>query len=206
MNILFWSGGKDAYLALHFYQKEHPDKKVMLLTTFNQLNNKVPHQNIDIHFIETQARQLGLDLTTVPLPPDCSNEQYLQTLQETFDNLEEPAETLIFGDWYLVDIRHWREEVFKEMGYQCCFPIWKKDIHELLNVLLLKPVKVEISAVKEEYQSLIKVGEPFNQVFVNQIDRLSDEIDPFGEQGEFHTKVTIQELKTPKEHIPKHLS
>ncbi|NGP88556.1 hypothetical protein [Fodinibius halophilus] len=199
MDILFWSGGKDAYLALHFYQQEHPDNKIILLTTFNKSNDTVPHQNISLDIIKAQADKLDLELITVPLPSHCSNEQYLESLQETFNNIEEPIENLIFGDWYLDDIRQWREEVFEKMGYNCRFPIWKKDINELLTVLLLKPVKVEISAVKEEYQSLIRVGEPFNQAFVNQISRFSEDIDPFGEQGEFHTQVTILEPETPKE-------
>jgi diphthamide synthase (EF-2-diphthine--ammonia ligase) len=98
---------------------------------------------------------------------------------------------LIFGDWHLQDIREWREQVFGEMGYRCLFPIWGKSLHDLLPVLLLKPVQIKISAVKEEFQQYIKVGETYDQAFVRT---LPTEIDPMGENGEFHTEVMFEDL------------
>lgn len=194
MDILFWSGGKDAYLALQFYREEHPRAKIMLLTTYDETDDVVPHQRIKMEDIRKQAASLGLELIAVALPPDCPNEVYLERVQKALEDIGDPIEHLIFGDWYLEDIRQWREKVFGDMGYECAFPIWKKSIHELLPVLLLKPITVEISAVKEEFQSLIRVGETFNQAFVSQLQHLPEDIDPMGEKGEFHTKVIFKDL------------
>ncbi|HEX6981933.1 MAG TPA: hypothetical protein VF181_04160 [Balneolaceae bacterium] len=194
MNILFWSGGKDAYLALEFFRENHPDTEVRLLTTYDETDEIVPHQKIKLSDIKKQAIDLGLELITVPLPPNCSNEIYLNRLQKVLDNLNEPVEHLIFGDLYLEDIRRWREKVFGKMGYSCIFPIWKKSIHDLLPVLLLKPVEVRISAVKEEFQPLIAVGETFDQKFVTQLEHLPQDIDPLGENSEFHTHVIFKGL------------
>lgn len=191
MDILFWSGGKDAYLALQFYRKTHRNSTVKLLTTYNETNEIVPHQQISLEHIKKQASHLGLELIPVPLPPHCSNEIYINHVQKALSN--ESIEHLVFGDWYLKDIRHWREKVFGDMGYSCLFPIWEKDLHELLPVLVLQPVTVEISAVDEEFQELIRVGELFDQSFVLQLNHLSEDIDPMGEKGEFHTKVIFQE-------------
>lgn len=193
MDILFWSGGKDAYLALHFYRQQHPEADIKLLTTYDETDDIVPHQHIRLEDIKKQAASLGLDLITVPLPPDCPNEVYLEKLNEALQELEEPAEHLIFGDWYLEDIREWREKVFAEMGYDCVFPIWGKELDELLPVLLFQPVEVEISAVSEDFQHLIRVGESFDQSFVMQLQHQPVEIDPMGEKGEFHTKVVFKD-------------
>ncbi|HET6528823.1 MAG TPA: hypothetical protein VFG39_08755 [Balneolaceae bacterium] len=194
MNILFWSGGKDAYLALEFFRKNHPDAEIRLLTTYDETDEIVPHQQIKLKDIKKQAIDLGLELITVPLPSDCLNEVYLGRLGEILGGLNEPVEHLIFGDLYLEDIRQWREKVFGEIGYSCIFPIWKKSIHDLLPVLLLKPVEVKISAVKEEFQPLIRVGEAYDQKFVTQLQHLPQDIDPMGENGEFHTQVIFKDL------------
>jgi len=194
MDILFWSGGKDAYLALQFYRQEHPEAKIKLLTTYDETDDIVPHQQIKLKNIKKQAASLGLDLITVPLPPDCPNDVYLEKVEEALANTDGPIEKLIFGDWHLDDIRSWRERVFGEMGYECCFPIWQKSIHDLLPVLFFKPIEIKISAVGEEYQHLIREGERFNQAFVRQIAHQPKEIDPMGENGEFHTEIIFKDL------------
>lgn len=197
MDILFWSGGKDAYLALQFYRQDYPDndRELRLLTTYEEETEVVPHQQIPLSHIRRQAASLELDLIRVPLPSACPNKKYLAEVNRALEAQSVPVGHLIFGDWHLRDIRRWREEAFGEMGYDCLFPIWEKSIHELLPVLQLNPVDVTISAVREEYQSFIRVGELFDQSFVVQLQHLPEEIDPMGEQGEFHTKVTFPELK-----------
>lgn len=194
MDILFWSGGKDAYLALHFYRQQYPDTELKLLTTYEESTGVVPHQQIKLSHIRKQAANLDLSLITVPLPTDCPNDIYLKKVNQKLTEQDESIQYLIFGDWHLQDIRQWREKMFGEMGYECLFPIWEKSIHDLLPVLQLQPVEVEISAVQEKYQSLIKIGETFNQSLVVQLRHLPEEIDPMGENGEFHTKVIFKEL------------
>lgn len=205
MNILFWSGGKDSYLAWHFFCESQPDADIKLLTTYNKTNDTVPHQNIPLNEIKEQANHLNLELIAVGLPPDCPNKIYLKEIEKTLADVDETIQNLVFGDWYLEDIREWRKEVFGDMGYSCLFPIWEKSIHDLLPILLLAPMEIKITAVEEEYQSLIKVGESFDQALVTQLQRLND-IDPMGEQGEFHTKVIFNDpSKSQKQPLtPRH--
>lgn len=192
MDILFWSGGKDSYLALEFYTQDYGDKdNLKLLTSYEEESENVPHHNIPLTRIRKQAEELGLDLIAVPLPKDCPNDEYLSRIGNALEKQDEPIENLVFGDWHLEDIRKWREKHFGAMGYQCLFPIWKKSLHDLLPVLLLKPVEVKISAVKDEFQHYIKVGEQYTQGFVRTLPK---EIDPMGENGEFHTEVVFQDL------------
>ena len=84
MDILFWSGGKDAYLALQFYRQAHPHKNLQLLTTYQSSNEVVPHQNIALSHIKKQAEDLGLTLTSVPLPDNCPNDIYLKILTRRY--------------------------------------------------------------------------------------------------------------------------
>ncbi|MCW9705839.1 hypothetical protein [Fodinibius salsisoli] len=190
MDIIFWSGGKDAYLAFEYHRRNHPERPLQLLTTYEEQSGIVPHQNIPLSHIRKQAAHLKLELIAVPLPPECPNETYLQKVEEALSK-QQDINHLVFGDWHLQDIRAWREKVFRNMGYDCLFPIWEKSIHDLLPILQLKPVRIEISAVKEEYQPLLKVGEPFDQALMLQLQHLPD-IDPMGENGEFHTKLIFK--------------
>lgn len=195
MNILFWSGGKDSYLALHFFRESHPKADITLLTTYDESRDLVPYQNIPLSDIKEQADFLNLELLTIGLPPECPNETYLNRIGKVLKQVDQPIERLIFGDWYLEDIKEWRKEEFGKMGYSCIFPIWQKSLNELLPILLLKPIVVKISAVKDEFQSLLKVGEPYDQKLVMQLQRLN-EIDPMGENGEFHTKVIFKDAES----------
>jgi len=191
MDVLFWSGGKDSYLALEFYRQAHPSTSLRLLTTYEEKKQRVPHQNLPVETIRKQAKALDLDLILVALPENCPNDIYLEKVERALKNQDKAVEHLVFGDWYLRDIREWRENQFRDLGYDCLFPIWKKGLHELLPVLLLKPVEVRISAVSEDFKKYIRVGERYNQRFVQQLPKA---IDPMGEKGEFHTEVVF---KTP---------
>lgn len=199
MDILFWSGGKDAYLALEFYRRKYPGHELKLLTTYSSKNEMVPHQKIPIDHIKCQAEALNLELITLPLPEECPNDLYIGKVNEVLRNQDEEIEYLIFGDWYLQDIRDWREQQFNSLGYTCLFPIWEKSIHTLLPVLLLKPVEVRISAIADEFTNYLRVGEIYNQQLVQQLPK---EIDPMGEKGEFHTKIIFKEWENEqKQHL-----
>jgi diphthamide synthase (EF-2-diphthine--ammonia ligase) len=198
MNILFWSGGKDAFLALHVYRQAHPEASIRLLTTFDQSTQIVPHQNIPIEEIKEQARMLGLELIDVPLPSDCPNDKYLKNIEQALQKLDYKINQLIFGDWHLSDIREWREQQFSQMGFDCHFPIWETELDQLLPILTLQPVEVTISAVRDDLQHLIRVGETYDQSFVMQLKYQPDDIDPMGENGEFHTKLTFKKIDEQK--------
>jgi len=197
MDILFWSGGKDAFLALQFYQKQYPGQELQLLTTYEETTNIVPHQNIPLSHIQKQAATLELKLNCVPLPRECPNEVYLDSVDQALKQIKSKIEWLVFGDLHLQDVRSWREEMFEKRGYKCRFPIWNKSIHELLPVLQLQPVSIKISAVMDKFRHLIRVGESFDQSFIKQLQYLQEDIDPMGEKGEFHTKVSFHTPKAP---------
>ena len=186
-DILFWSGGKDSFLALHYLQDESNTDPI-LLTTFNDESGRVPYQNISVDTIRQQAVDLGLILYTVPVSYPASNNEYLQTLGTHLERFPFAVHHLVFGDLNLQDIREWREEQFGAMGFDLLFPIWQKPYSELFNRLEDEDVTIKISAVMDEFSNLIQPGTAFNRRFA---DSLPDDIDKMGENGEFHTEVTI---------------
>lgn len=193
-DILFWSGGKDSWLALEYYRRDYSDEqhRLELLTTYDEEREYLPFQNLSLKTIREQANQLDLDLIPIGLPPECPNEIYLEHIVKQLETREPPVERLVFGDWQNEEIRNWREEQFNNRGYSCLFPIWQKSLHELLPVIQLNPVEIRISSVDREYETYIRQGEPYNQALIRTLPSF---IDPMGENGEFHTRVIIHDLK-----------
>ena len=194
MYTLFWSGGKDSYLALELFSQYHPEADITLLTSYNQETGSLPWQGVSVNDIKKQAAQLDYPLTTVPLPPEPSNEIYLGAIKEALDKQSEATgqTELIFGDWGNEQIREWREQVFRnQRNYVCHFPIWKKSLHELFPVLMFKPVRIYISYVAPKWHPFLRVGEEYTQQLVRMLPK---EMDPMGENGEFHTRLEIQSL------------
>lgn len=186
-DLLFWSGGKDAFLALCYYRGDHKTDPV-LITTYDDESGMVPHQKIPIERIRQQAVGLGLIHIAVPISWPADNASYLNALQRAFNEIPYKINRLIFGDLHLRDIRKWREEQFHAMGYKTAFPIWNKPVDELIDRLEKEPVTVRVSAVMQSCREHISPGDLFNRDFV---DRLPPHIDPMGENGEFHTEVKV---------------
>ena len=185
--VLFWSGGKDSYLALLEWQKQsRPDP--VLITTYDDVSGVVPYQEIPVSRIQRQALHLELPLITIPLSYPVDNQSYLSALKVEFTTAPFSVKDLIFGDLHLQDIREWREKEFGKLGFQTHFPIWNKSPAELLSMLDDQPVEIRIRSVSEEYRDFIKPGTLFNQKFIKS---LPDSVDPFGEYGEFHTEVIL---------------
>ena len=182
--ILFWSGGKDSFLALRAMQREGRLTPV-LLTTFDARTRVIAHQEFQIDEVVAQAETLGVPLIGVPLH---SGADYVEQLDPAFKLL--PTCThLAFGDLHLEHIREWREQAFAENGQTSTmtleFPLWKADYDVLLDDLAASGAVCEISAITVELPH-IKVGDRFDAELVS---KLPDNVDAFGENGEFHTKV-----------------
>ena len=191
-DVLFWSGGKDSYLALRYWEKAFAGtgRDLVLLTTFDVNTRVVAHQDIPFAIIADQARHLRRPLLSVPLTPGV---EYLAQTDAGFELLRQSAEIkgLVFGDLHLQQIRDWREQAFagvvSSLGLRLDFPIWQRPYDELLDELELSGASVTISAAPAgDAGGLLQVGGIFDRVLV---EKLPASIDAFGENGEFHTCV-----------------
>ncbi len=182
--VLFWSGGKDAWLALQEIRDHYPD--LHLLVTYDETRGVVPIQEVPLAAIVKQADELGLPLISIPLPPASDNTTYIHTITTTLSQHQLNQSDLIFGDLHIREIRQWREDTFGREGYSCRFPIWEKPYELLFDRLFIPDISIEISSVDEPYREYLQPGMPFTRELISQ---LPSHIDPMGENGEFHTLV-----------------
>lgn len=187
ITLLFWSGGKDSFLAYRALARES-SVPIVLLTTFDARSRVIPHQEFAIDVVVEQAAHLGLPLIGVPVHPGVD---YLDHIAAALE-LVPQSKRLSFGDLHLEHIRNWREESFaadpRTKAIELCFPLWKADYNDLLTDLEASDATSVISAITAEMPG-ISIGDRFDK---SLIERLPQEVDPFGENGEFHTRIAFE--------------
>lgn len=205
LHVLFWSGGKDSFMALRALQRQLRglQSRIVLLTTFDQNGGKVAFQNTNVRDIVAQAAALQLDVLVIPLlggEATTAVAPYVTTVMDALKILEGEIEALCFGDLHLADIRQWREETFSPF-YPCKFPIFGRPYASLMEELETarteEGVRIEVCAVRDDLQRgdntvddgySLQVGRQFCASFV---ELLPVGVDAMGENGEFHTHVTF---------------
>ncbi len=135
--------------------------------------------------LDQQARQLGIPIKKIFLPEDASMEDYNQIYTGVLNELKsEGFTTAYFGDIYLKDLRKYREDKLAEVGMSTEFPIWGIPTKELAISFLAEGFKTKIVAVNSEKLDKSFVGVDFSKEF---LERLPNDVDPCGENGEFHS-------------------
>lgn len=184
--ILFWSGGKDSFLAYRAMQREGRFD-VVLLTTFDARTRLIAHQEFLIDEVVTQAQKLHLPLIGVPLH---AGADYVEQLVPAFDLLPH-CEHLAFGDLHLGYVRKWREEAFaahaRTASVSLEFPLWLADYDDLLADLEASSAVCEISAMLVDLPD-VNLGDRFD---ADLVAKLPHGVDSFGEDGEFHTRIVL---------------
>jgi ATP-binding cassette subfamily B (MDR/TAP) protein 1 len=188
IDILFWSGGKDSFLALASLLKEK--REVVLLTSFGALTSRVSIQNIHIKNIAKQSEFLKLPLCLVPLFPSTD---YKTSIQEALAVISAQTgatiERLVFGDLHLQSIRQWRIDTWPE--YEIYTPLFNVSYEILLDRLWQLQKEMNLSITLSTDLSLpketLEVGTAYTQLLVEQLK--SNNIDAMLENGEAHTLV-----------------
>ena len=182
---LFWSGGKDSYLA--YLKLVETEANIILCTTY--ANGMVGHQEIPVENIVAQAKHLQKPLLLIALK---STERYEHRVSNALDELN--ITRLAFGDLHLEEIKDWRVRFFSQ--YKLLLPIWKVPYPELLDRLWNADGVPVVSAVGDHIDSSvnINVGEEYNRQFIDKIK--PHNIDVMGENGEFHTEVVFPKPNT----------
>ena len=186
--ILFcWSGGKDSALALHALQHRPGVRVTGLLTTVTGEYDRISMHGVRRALLLQQAESIGLPLHEVRIPPQCVNPIYESRMEQALRaQLAAGARTVAFGDIFLQDLREYRERNLARLDMQAIFPIWKRDTRELAREfcdLGFRAVAVCIDPKKLDRSFAGRELTP--QFFAD----LPPDVDPCGENGEFHTFV-----------------
>ena len=182
-----WSSGKDSAWALHVLRQDPDVEVVGLLTTVNTTHERVAMHSTRRAILEAQARVLGLPLQVVPLPWPCSNDVYELAMRSAIESAVRSGATHIaFGDLFLEDIRHYRIRQLEGSGLEPIFPIWHEPTDSLARSMVDAGVEAYLTCVDPKRLSASFVGRRFDHALLNE---LPDNVDPCGENGEFHTCV-----------------
>tara|TARA_R110000782_G_scaffold58077_2_gene121552 strand:+ start:2679 stop:3347 length:669 start_codon:yes stop_codon:yes gene_type:complete len=186
--VLSWSSGKDSAWTLFQLQQTEGVVIVGLLTTINSEFNRVAMHAVREELLDAQAEAAGLPLFKVPLPWPCSNTDYEDAIRTAFDELrlEHNATHVAYGDLFLEDVRQYRIDLMKGSKLTPLFPIWGLNTTSLADDMLSSGLSAYLTCVDPKQLPEKFSGHKYDNTFLSQLD---NNVDPCGENGEFHTFV-----------------
>lgn len=184
--IMNWSGGKDSTLALH--RAKHQKLNItQLRTTTNKLRQRVTMHGVKQQLVEAQAQALGLPIEFIGLSEMASIETYNATMEKLFlKDFNNQVKKHIYGDIFLEDLKKYRDHELGKRGLVGHYPLWKQNSLMLANEFISLGYKAIVVAASADKLGASFVGREFNESFLND---LPTNVDPSGENGEFHTFV-----------------
>jgi len=183
--IFNWSSGKDSALALYKTLKEDQLEVTSLLTSINQEFQRISMHGVHVSLLEKQAESLGFSLIKMEIPKEPSMEEYSEIMSKTMNEIKSQGVThSIFGDIFLEDLRKYREDQLQSIGMEGVFPLWKIDTTNLIHEFLDLGFKTIVTCVNETYLDKSFAGRIIDHDFIKD---LPENVDPCGENGEFHT-------------------
>jgi len=185
--VISWSGGKDCCQALHKIIKSQQFSIDSLHTTFNQETKRVGLHGIHEKLIEAQAQSIGLSLNKIFIPSSQDNAAYEGAMREYYQSLvERGIKKIVFGDIFLEELKAYRENMLGSFGLEGIFPLWKSDSRLLAEGFIKSGFRALICSADSKYFGKTIAGSDYDSNFINS---LPDEVDPCGENGEFHSFV-----------------
>jgi uncharacterized protein (TIGR00290 family) len=187
VSALSWSGGKDSALALHALREPPGPGPGALITTVTADYGRISMHGVRRELLCRQARAAGLPLVEVEIPASCTNDVYEQRMGQAL--AEAPlaeAQTIAFGDLFLADIRAYREERLSQVGKDAVFPLWGRDTAALAGEFIAAGFEAVLVCVDPRRLDPAFAGRRFD---ADLLADLPPDVDPCGENGEFHTFV-----------------
>jgi uncharacterized protein (TIGR00290 family) len=186
--VLFcWSGGKDSAMALHTLLRQTEYRVVSLLTTVTEGYERISMHGVRRELLQRQAQSIGLPLHEVRIPPECVNATYEARMEEALRvHHEKGVRKVAFGDIFLEDLRVYREKNLARMGMTALFPIWKRDTRELIRFFHAQGFRAVAACIDPRVLPPGFAGRELDAAF---FEELPPNVDPCGENGEFHTFV-----------------
>ena len=183
--ILSWSSGKDSAWTLHVLRQAGEVEVVALLTTVNEVYDRVAMHAVRTELLRAQAEAAGIPLWPVPIPWPCNNEQYEAAVGAALTRAAKAGITVAaFGDLFLEDIRRYREEKLTGTGLKPSFPLWGIPTKALAREMVAGGLRARVTCIDPKELSREFAGREFDADFLNE---LPPSVDPCGERGEFHT-------------------
>ena len=176
--VALFSGGKDSLYALYLAEKQgiKVDHLITLLPTFSRPS---PHAE-NINALKLLAKSMGKQLIIVDF-------RIKNALTESLKNLK--VDTLIAGDINVEAHLLGLEKVCEKVGLDLFEPIYGRNTFELFDEIFSLGFNalitgVDLNHLQEEWLGFV-INQKTGPDFLSKIG----EVDPLGENGEFHTLV-----------------
>jgi uncharacterized protein (TIGR00290 family) len=184
---LSWSSGKDCAFTLAALRAAGDVDVVGLLTTVNGAFDRIAMHGVRRVLLEAQAEAVGLPLHVVTLPWPCSDEEYGRLMTEAMAAAVDDGVTHIaFGDLFLADVRTYREKHLARSGITPLFPLWGRPTAALAGQMVADGVRAVLTCVDPRKVPASFAGRWYDDSLLSD---LPEDVDPCGENGEFHTFV-----------------
>jgi uncharacterized protein (TIGR00290 family) len=186
--VVAWSGGKDSALALYEILESGNYEVLKLLTTVIRDHDRISIHGVRRVLLEQQANALGIPLEITFISKGASNKEYENELLKTLKiNLDNGVSSVVFGDIFLEDVRKYREQsLLEKAGMNGIFPLWKRSTQTLARKFINLGFKAVITSIDSNVLTEDFIGRDYNEQFL--LD-LPENVDPCGENGEFHSFV-----------------
>ncbi len=185
--IVAWSGGKDSALALYEVLNSGSYEVLELLTTVTRDYDRISIHGVRRALVEQQANALGFPLEITFISKGASDAEYEKELLKALKRQRDSgASSVVFGDIFLEDVRKYRERLLAKVSMNGILPLWKRDTQVLARQFINLGFKAIITSIDSTVLGKAFAGREYDEKFLSD---LPANVDPCGENGEFHTFV-----------------
>ncbi|WP_307774155.1 ATP-binding protein [Luteimonas salinisoli] len=184
-----WSGGKDSAWTLHRLRSLGDVEVAALLTTVTEGYERASMQGVRREVLHAQADAAGLPLLEARIPRECDNATYEAAFAAALEHARgrwPGLDRIAFGDLFLADIRAWREALCARLGWSALFPLFGADTAALARAMIAAGMRTHLCCVDTQQLDAGFAGRAYDTAL---LDALPPQVDPCGENGEFHTCV-----------------
>lgn len=182
-----WSGGKDSSMALYYAQQDEGLNVESLLTTVTEGYDRISMHGVRRILLEAQADSIGIPVDKMYITQKATDEEWETKMRDLLLRWKGKGVTsVVIGDIFLEDLKKYREEKLSEVDMTGIFPIWKRDTTELAKTFIDLGFKAVITCIDSKVLDQKFAGREFDRQFLSD---LPSNIDPCGENGEFHSFV-----------------
>jgi len=181
---LMSSGGRDGTLALDRALRQGLDVR-LFANIYEGSTGRVRFHGVRRELIQRQADLLGLELVTAHTTPEDFEPVFLSVLETLRSR---GCEGIVFGNIHLADVRAWYEERVRAAGLRHVEPLWGDPPIELVHEVVERGYRALVVSVDLKQGAADFLGRELDADLLTEIG-ISDNLDPCGERGEYHTLV-----------------
>lgn len=182
--IATWSGGKDSCLAAHQALLAGYDLRYIANTVARD-TGRVRFHGILGDVIRLQSEAIARPLLQQETDPDRYEREFKNNLRR---GLGDGVTSVVFGDIHLQHCFEWASRVCNELGVELVEPLFGREPRRVLADFIDEGFEAIVVSTQAEILGEEWVGRTIDHSFLADITALTD-VDPCGENGEYHTLV-----------------